>query len=479
MQPSTTLNPQRMQTSCLAAFFTHCVRRARTAWRRPLFLLAPLATITPLAFAQEVPPVQKAPEVRTTTPLSEPTPGRKYMLGDWGGERSNLEEHGVAFDFFYQADLLSSLSGGYQTANGGFERVRGTVDVNFDKMHFSHGLSFHATGVWQSGVNLNSQYIGGVSNPTSLPSTSANRLDQFWLQQSLFSDRFVIKAGQLAGFDLFDLQEYGASFMNETMGYSPATNYQNYLSYNPGGTPGAEFRVMPVKNTYIKTYAGCGNRNIYQQDLTGMHFICKNSPVFGAEAALYVHPQQGTSAAAMLGKQEAPSGYLPGLYKVGATFNPGRFINPTTNVSSLHNYFIYFQGDQAIFRQAKSGPDSRRGMDFTFQISGAPSDVNRINYQFDTGVRYLAPFAKRPADSIALGLVHSHVSSNYNAPTVTSGGIPVGLGSENLIEINYLAQITKWGYLQPFYTYLDNPRALSTVKLGNANVTGLRVQVHF
>jgi porin len=436
------------------------------------------AAVPSCAFSQELSLVQSESEVTSAEPLAERLLDRRYMLGDWGGHRTELEEHGIVFDFFYQADLLASLNGGYQPANGGFERVRGTVDIDFQKLHVARGLTFHATGVWQAGVNLGSQYIGSVSNPTSLPSTATTRLDQFWLQQSLFSDRVVIKAGQLAGFDLFDLQEYGNSFMNETMGYSPATNYQNYLSYNPGGTPGTEIRVVPVKNTYIKAYAGCGNRSIYHQDPTGMHLTCKDSPVFALEAAIYVHPQDGSSARGELGRQMAPSGYLPGIYKAGATYNPGRFINPSNNVSSLGNYFVYFQANQAIYRQGRVGRDSKRGLDLTFQIGGAPADVNRVNYQFDTGIRYVGPFANRPADSIAVSLVHSHVSSLFDTVSPTTG-LPLRLGTENLVEFNYLCQFARWGYFQPVYTYIDNPRGSSTEKLGNANVIGFRVQVHF
>jgi len=429
--------------------------------------------------AQEMPPTQQPPTERTTTPLPEPEPGRKYLLGDWHGERSKLEDQGIVFDFFYQADLLASLTGGYQKANGGFERVRGTIDVDFAKMHAVQGLTFHATGVWQAGVNLGSQYIGSISNPTSLPSTATTRLDSFWLRQSLFSDHLAIKVGQLAGFDSFNLQEYGGTYMNETMGYSPATIAQNHLSYNPGGTPGAEILVSPVKNTYIKTYAGCGNHSIYDQDPSGMHLTCKDSPVFAGELGVYVQPQQGTSATNSLGHQADVSGIHPGVYKMGATYNPGRFINPSTNVSSLGNYFVYFQADQAVYRQAPTGRDSRRGLDLTFQVNGSPSDVNRVNYQLDSGARYLGLFRSRMDDTLSFGWVHSHVSDTFNAPTSTSNGVPVSLGSENLFEINYLAQITKWGYIQPFYTFIDNPRAISTAKLGNANVTGFRVQVHF
>src|SRR6516225_11186799 len=79
-------------------------------------------------------------------------PSRQYLLGDWGGERTKLAEKGITFDFFYISDMQANPSGGLQQTQAGWERIRGTVDIDFDKMISWQGLSFHATGLWQSGV---------------------------------------------------------------------------------------------------------------------------------------------------------------------------------------------------------------------------------------------------------------------------------------------------------------------------------------
>src|SRR5258708_39407293 len=86
-------------------------------------------------------------------------------FGDWGGERSALAEKGVTFDFFYITDMQANPSGGMQQTYAGWERIRGTVDINFDKMIQWQGLSFHATGLWQSGANLGGK-IGTLANPS-------------------------------------------------------------------------------------------------------------------------------------------------------------------------------------------------------------------------------------------------------------------------------------------------------------------------
>ena len=51
-----------------------------------------------------------------------------------------------------------------------------------DKMIQWQGLSFHATGLWQSGRNLGGK-IGTLANPSDLVSQHSTRLDSFWVQQ--------------------------------------------------------------------------------------------------------------------------------------------------------------------------------------------------------------------------------------------------------------------------------------------------------
>ena len=121
---------------------------------------------------------------------------QQYLFGDWGGKRSALAEKGITFDFFYISDLLANPSGGVQQTQGGWERARGTIDVNFDRLMQWQGLRFHATGLWQSGVNLGGK-IGSIANPSDLVSAHTTRLDSFWLEQNFLSNKIRIRAGQL------------------------------------------------------------------------------------------------------------------------------------------------------------------------------------------------------------------------------------------------------------------------------------------
>ena len=97
-----------------------------------------------------------------------------------------LRKKGSPFDFSYIADFQANPTGGLQQTDAGWPRIRGTVDINFDHWMQWQGLSFHATGLWQSGVDLGGK-IGTLENPSDLVSQHTTRLDSFWLQQLFFN----------------------------------------------------------------------------------------------------------------------------------------------------------------------------------------------------------------------------------------------------------------------------------------------------
>jgi hypothetical protein len=136
-------------------------RRFLRCWgnKRGMYLktILPLILAIP-AFSQ----LSALPDLGAASAATVPDPSlaafessqRRYLLGDWGGWRTSLAEKGVTFDFFYISDMQANPSGGRQQTQAGWERARGTIDINFDRLISWQGLSFHATGLWQSGASL-------------------------------------------------------------------------------------------------------------------------------------------------------------------------------------------------------------------------------------------------------------------------------------------------------------------------------------
>ena len=391
-----------------------------------------------------------------------------YLLGDWGGERTALAEKGIKFDFFYIADLQANPSGGLQQSQAGWERIRGTVDINFDHILQWQGLSFHATGLWQVGANLGAK-IGTIANPSDLVSAHTTRLDSWWLEQYFVKNKFRIRAGQLAGFDFYGNQDYGGSWLMEPLGYAFGNLFgATYESFNPAGTPGVEVRFAPTRNFYVKSAVMAGNRDQYHQDLTGFGFKILNTPDFLFESGYLVHPQSDGSGA----KSGSSAGKsYPGIYKFGAAYNAGKFSN-SAEIRSNGNYLLYAMASQAVFR---SDPGSNRGLDATFGFDWSPGDVTRQNVQITAGARFNAPFAGREKDRIACGFVYSKISDPYRQFGELLGAAP--LGSEKAFELNYSLQVTPYFLLQPTFQYYVDVGA--NPALPNAPVLGFRTKVTF
>jgi porin len=58
---------------------------------------------------------------------------RQLLLGDWGGARNALAEKGITFDFFYITDVQRNFAGGLRQTGADWQRIRGTIDIDFDR----------------------------------------------------------------------------------------------------------------------------------------------------------------------------------------------------------------------------------------------------------------------------------------------------------------------------------------------------------
>jgi carbohydrate-selective porin OprB len=419
------------------------------------FVLIALFSVSILAVAQDSKPA--------TQPTTYNIATEKYLLGDWGGARTRLEEQkGVKFDFFYVSDLLANPKGGEQTATG-WNRVRGTMDIDFHKLIGAKGLTFHVTGLWQGGVNLGGSYLGSISNPSGLVSAHTTRLDSFWLQQELFDGKFTIRAGQFAGMDFYGVQNYGGNYLMEPLDYAFGNLFTNYESFDPAAGPAAEIKIAPIKQFYFRFAGMSGNHDPYGSDTNGFGFTAKNNAVFLDEVGFLVDQPGGKNP-----KEK----YYPGLYKVGSSFNGGPFLNPLTGLYEKKNYLVYFMGNQAIFRP---NAGSNKGLDVHFGYDFAPTSVNKINRQVTGGFIYNGLIPKRGKDAVAFGFVYSNVSDNFSNASSLLGG-PT-FGSEKAFEINYLTQVTPWLMWQPVVQIYSDLGA--NTHNGTGVVAGFRTKVTF
>jgi len=410
--------------------------------------------------------------VRSQTPQQEPLAGpdshetgqgpHGHLFGNWGGERTRLEERGVSFDFQYVSDSLWNLKGVQPERFASWNRFRGTVDIDFGKLTGWHDLYFHATGLWQGGGNLGN-YLGLLTSPSGMSSMNTCRLDSWWIEKRWLSERLTVRVGQFAGQDFYGAQHYAASFIFEPMGYALGNLFTDFESFDPPSTPAMEVRVAPLQHLYVKSMVLSAVREPFSQNPTGMVPQFNGVPLSVSEIGFT--PGKNASSVRAFDNVESRKGYS-GLYQFGASYNPGKFASPTSAKPQRGNYLLYWMASQALWRV---DPNGGKGLDGTFAYDWSPASINRNNTLLTAGLRFNEPLPLHIHNTMSLGYVRNSLSSQFLPP-----GTPAWK-TEQGVEFNALLDVLPMLLLQPVIQYYANVGGGAQ----RAVVFGFRTKVEF
>jgi hypothetical protein len=118
---------------------------------------------------------------------------QKYMFGDWGGERTRLEQMGITFYGEYRDDFQGNATG---TDKNGNERDHSVnfgifylnLDVDLMKLADIAG-EFFFSAVWQYGGNLSDRYLNAHTSTSSIAGTNSECIDQLWYRAHALKKR--------------------------------------------------------------------------------------------------------------------------------------------------------------------------------------------------------------------------------------------------------------------------------------------------
>ncbi len=384
-----------------------------------------------------------------------------HLFGDWGGERTRLQERGVNFDFQYVSDSLWNLKSEQQERFASWNRFRGTVDIDFGALMGEQGLYFHATALWQGGGKLVT-YLGLLTSPSGMSSANTCRLDSWWIEKRWLDERITARVGQFAGQDFYGAQHYAASFIFEPMGYALGNLSTDFESFDPPSTPAFELRVVPVHNLYVKSMVLAGDRSPFSHNPTGLVPQFRGDPVSVSEIGFT--PGKKASSVRAFDNVESRKGYS-GLYQFGASYNPGKFTVPTSATPRSGNYLLYWMASQALWRV---DPKGAKGVDGTFAFDWSPADVNRNNKLLTAGLRFNEALPLHFHNTMSLGYVRNSLSSQFLPP-----GTPGK--TEHGAEFNVLLDVGPMLLLQPVIQYYANVGG----GVQRAVVFGFRTKVEF
>lgn len=442
-------------------------------WRKPIFaLLGFVLLFSALAIAEG--PTPDAPEAAQPAPTVvqaiQKVLGQDHMLGNWGGLRSKLaEEKGISFFIFNHTDFMNDPAGGNYNGFGVWNRVRGIITVDMEKLARVKGLSITALPVWNNGTDVGYQYLGTVMVLTGNDAIRHQfRLDQWYVTQDLFKKKLSISAGQIDPVTYFGWMPSGFNhFMMEPLFYAPLAPFNALDKPDvPWSSPAAMVQITPNKHFYYRTMVSSNSLQEGTSAGNGLEPIFKGGVTWLNNFA-FLYGQPTTKDV----KDYSGEAHF-GITYTGASLKNFGVVEPGTTSNGTSGYWANVI--QPVYR-VKAG--SNRGVDLRVMYSWGPENKGLLPFdrQLDISAIIQGPIRSRPQDSINLGMNMYMIRNYLNTPQNLAVGLPVT--SEKDWELNYSWWATKWFNVMPVVVVVQDINA--NPRKGNGVVAGVRTFVNF
>jgi len=459
-----------------------------------------IAGLVATAVAKGDPVTSPAPATTPAAPsASASAPGllnQKYLLGDFWGERTKLEDEGVTFTPNYTAETFGNPIGGVKQG----AIYEGLLDLeltlDFKKMADWDG-SFHVSSYYPMGNGLTGSDTHDLFIVSNIDAYDTIHLYELWYEQKIWDDKVALRVGQMAADQEFAISTNAANFLNSTYGWPAIIAESAPTPSYAYAAPGIRLQLDPDEHWRFLggVYAGdaapdrIGDPNPNRASSNDFN---------NSGTGFYINGSQGLFSVNELwynlNKEPNATG-LPGTYKIGGWLHTGTFSNlrynnrgqPLASADSDDhpqavdgNHGFYVIADQAVW-QDKSNPNQSKEIDLFFRGGNALGDRSVFNYYCDGGITFNGLIPGRPSDLFGVATAYGNIGSgergfaeDENADDGTNLPIP---DFEQNIELTYMAQISQWWTVQPDLQVLIHPGGSTAIP--NAVVIGCRTVINF
>ncbi len=372
-----------------------------------------------------------------------------YATGDWGGARTELEDHGVTFEIIYMTDVLQKVYGGTQKSKyptKAFGVLDSAIILETEKMGLWKGGTAVVRFQNKHGMGLDARYFGSYQYMDAYDTEQFTHLAEYWYQQGLFDNRVEVKVGkQDACYDFMTL-DLATNFLNNSHAFfMPNVPLPSY----PDQALGLVLKLNPTE--WLSLRSGWFDGNAKGGTL-GF------DTAFARDRASFLIQEIGV---------RHNKGNLPGTILAGGWLHTGHVedFNAKPRAQTLG---WYVEAEQMLWKEKKDYKEDTQGLYALGQVSMAPNDRVETPKYYGAALMYKGLFKKRDEDVLGIGTAIAQFSNKLK-------GIDGRSGAENIIEAFYKIQLTPWMSLQPTVQYIHNTNGQKT----NGCAVGLRTMIIF
>ncbi|MCR8718349.1 carbohydrate porin [Pseudomonas syringae] len=415
----------------------------------------------------------------------------KWMLGDWGGKRQELQDQGYSFIANHVAEAAANVHGGYdQNGKVGYadQFVLGMV-VDLEKAVGISNAEFQLVISNRNGTDMTPDRItdprtGQVGSTMEIAGRGQiTRLSRMWYRQTYFDGALDWKLGR--GSISEDFESFPCDFQN-----------LSFCAAQAGVWAGDDWYSFPVsmwgtRLKYNLTPEWSVQAGVYEHNRTALEhdngFKLSTSGANGVNlpVELIWKPQHGLFG-------------LPGEYRLGAYHMN---MNADDRFEDVNGQPRVLTGAEPMNRNERNGAwfigrqhlthfsrDAKRPLEVFVQAHANDKDTSYADRVYSAGIVATGIFDARSQDQIAFAVEKTHLNDSirrsqkllnqsigatqYDDPAYT----PLQ-GSEYNAELYYGVHVANWLTLRPNIQYIHNPGAVKQVD--DAIVLGLKTVIDF
>lgn len=410
---------------------------------------------------------------------------RQWLLGDWNGERQQLEQQGYKFTASIMSQAATNLDGGYNDNNTFENAAQLSLGANFDLEKIA-GWKDTTASLVVTKRDGNALTLERIKDPRSSQLGNAQeiygrgkiwRLSQAWIKKGFAYNTVQVKVGRMGMSEDFNSSQ--CEFQNLLLCGGQLGKSIGSIWYNsPVGIWGAN-----VKYQFAPEWTfGIGAYEVNPDNIK----TASNSDGFNLD----MNNVKGATIPVELAWKPKLALFngLPGEYKVGALYSTAE-ANDVKTAGKVHD------GKQSFWINAQqqlshAGQDPKRGLYVTFNGVVNDKATTFVQSTQQLALWYKGPFDSRPNDSIGFGIANyvvndrakdKQIATNesrgyYSYDPIASNYIPIQDDELN-IELNYTYQWSPAVMLRPNIQYIHQPAGVKEVD--DAWVAGLSVKVNF
>ena len=407
-----------------------------------------------------------APDPSATSAQTQTSPWNQLTKA-WDSFRDQLSNHGVQFGIRYDGEGFANTSGGLRRGGNYLGNLNLQLTVDAQRLMGWPGATVFLYGLGIHGGHPSRDFVGDAQGVSNIEAPAKWKLEEGWIQQNLFGNRFSALFGRYdLNSEFYRLQSAGL-FLNSSFGIGPEFSQSGVEgpSIFPNTSVGARFAIKPIEEIVLRT-AVLDGVPVERPDGSQKIFAKGDGVLIVTEAAYLYRPlgsEQPRTRQFRIGRNccGAYTGKVAlGGWYYSATFDDLTRVRPDGSPARRHGSGgLYALADWTVYQDAN---DTDRQVSLFGQLGIGDRRVNQFAYYTGGGLTFSGFIPQRKQDEFGIAVAGAHNGTPF-IEAQRDQGIRERR-SEVSVELTYLAQFGAHLAVQPDLQFVIHPNTDPRIK---------------